>query len=154
MLFAELIPLTTALKADGWHITIETSGTMYLPVVCDLMSISPKLSNSTPPPESDPRWSDRHEANRHLPDVINRLIAEYDYQIKFVIDTPADCEEVETYLISMPQIDRARVMLMPQGTDTDELAQKNQWLEPYCLKHGLIFCPRRHVEWFGPGRGK
>jgi 7-carboxy-7-deazaguanine synthase len=160
MLFAELIPLSTALHNAGWHITIETSGTLYLPVACDLMSISPKLSNSTPsffilhPSSLDPRWPHRHESNRHTPDVINRLISEYDYQIKFVIDTPADCQEAEEYLTSMPQIDRARVMLMPQGTDLEELAAKSQWLEPYCAEHNLLFCPRRHVEWFGPGRGK
>jgi 7-carboxy-7-deazaguanine synthase len=154
MLFAELIPLSAALRKDGWHITIETSGTLYLPVVCDLMSISPKLSNSTPTPEQDPRWTRRHESSRHAPQVVNRLIAEYDYQIKFVIDRPADCQEAESYLAAMPQIDRARVMLMPQGADPEELAEKNQWLEPYCAEHGLIFCPRRHVEWFGSGRGK
>ncbi len=177
MLFAELIPLSTALRNAGWHITIETSGTLYLPVACDLMSISPKLSNSTPfscatgsasasmcdPPCAtgsasasmyDPRWPHRHESNRHRPQVVNRLISEYDYQIKFVIDTPADCQEAEEYLTSMPQIDRARVMLMPQGTDPEELAAKTQWLEPYCAAHSLLFCPRRHVEWFGPGRGK
>jgi 7-carboxy-7-deazaguanine synthase len=161
MLFAELIPLSTALKNNGWHITIETSGTLYLPVACDLMSISPKLSNSTPcatgsasASQCYPRWTQRHEANRFMPEVINRLIAEYDYQIKFVIDTPADCVEVESYLTSMPRIDRSRVMLMPQGIDPADLAFKNQWLEPYCTKHNLLFCPRRHVEWFGPGRGK
>jgi 7-carboxy-7-deazaguanine synthase len=168
MLFAELIPLSTALHNAGWHITIETSGTLYLPVACDLMSISPKLSNSTPAASGsaacatgsasasmlDPRWTHRHEANRHRPQVINRLISEYDYQIKFVIDTLADCQEAEEYLTSMPQIDRVRVMLMPQGTDPEELAAKTQWLEPYCAVHNLLFCPRRHVEWFGPGRGK
>ena len=53
MLFAELIPLTAALRAAGRHITIETAGTLYLPVQCDLMSISPKLANSTPPPARD-----------------------------------------------------------------------------------------------------
>ncbi len=154
MLFAELIPLSTALHNAGWHITIETSGTLYLPVACDLMSISPKLSNSTPPLKPDPRWTHRHDANRNQPQVVNRLIAEYDYQIKFVIDTPADCDEAESYLTAMPQIDRARVMLMPQGTDPAELAAKSQWLEPYCTQHNLLFCPRRHIEWFGPGRGK
>jgi 7-carboxy-7-deazaguanine synthase len=45
-------------------------------------------------------------------------------------------------------------MLMPQGTDPEELAAKTQWLEPYCTQHNLLFCPRRQVEWFGPGRGK
>ena len=37
MLFAELIPLTEKLRARGRHITIETAGTLYLPVECDLM---------------------------------------------------------------------------------------------------------------------
>ena len=154
MLFAELIPLTQALRQAGWHITIETSGTLYLPVACDLMSISPKLSNSTPPPDGDPHWMRRHELNRHVPEVIGRLVAEYDYQIKFVVDRPDDCREVESYLAAMPQIDRRRVMLMPQGIDPAELASKNRWLEPYCTAHGYVFCPRRHIEWFGPVRGK
>ena len=43
MLFAELVPLCAALRSQGRHITIETAGTLYLPVACDLMSISPKL---------------------------------------------------------------------------------------------------------------
>jgi 7-carboxy-7-deazaguanine synthase len=154
MLFSELIPLSAALHRDCWHITIETSGTLYLPVECDLMSISPKLSNSTPSPEQNPRWTWRHESNRHAPDIVSRLIAQYEYQIKFVIDYPADCAEVEGYLESMPDIDRARVMLMPQGVDPEELAEKSRWLKPYCAEHGLIFCPRRQVDWFGPGRGK
>src|SRR6478672_6053119 len=34
MLFAELIPLTQRLSELGFHITIETAGTLYLPVAC------------------------------------------------------------------------------------------------------------------------
>ncbi|HEV3418435.1 MAG TPA: 7-carboxy-7-deazaguanine synthase QueE [Pirellulales bacterium] len=56
MLFAELIPLTRQLHCLGFHITIETAGTLHLPVECDLMSISPKLSNSTPSADRDPSW--------------------------------------------------------------------------------------------------
>jgi 7-carboxy-7-deazaguanine synthase len=153
MLLAELIPLSAGLRADGWHITIETSGTLYLPVACDLMSISPKLSNSTPPPDQDPHWNRRHALNRHAPDVIRRLTAEYDYQLKFVIDRPEDCREVETYLTEFPEIERSRVMLMPQGVDADVLAEKAGWLAPYCAEHGFQFCPRRHIEWFGAERG-
>ncbi len=51
MLFAELVPLTESLKRQRRHITIETAGTLWLDVACDLMSISPKLSNSAPPQE-------------------------------------------------------------------------------------------------------
>jgi 7-carboxy-7-deazaguanine synthase len=154
MLFAELLPLCAALRRQGRHVTIETAGTLYLPVACDLMSISPKLSNSTPPPQREPRWTWRHETNRSAPEVLRRLIAEYDYQLKFVVDRPEDCVEAETFLAGFPEIDRARVMLMPQGTDSAELAAKAQWLQPYCAQHELVYCPRRHIEWFGPQRGK
>ena len=132
MLFAELIPLTSELRRLGCHITVETAGTLYLPVTCDLMSISPKMSNSTPPPARDARWAERHERTRFAPDVVRRLVGEYGYQVKFVIDRIEDCQEVEEYLTRFPEIDRARVMLMPQGTETATLQEKAAWLEPYC----------------------
>lgn len=153
MLFAELIPLCCGLRERGFHITIETAGTLYLPVECDLMSISPKLSNSTPSVERDTIWSERHERSRHVPDVVRRLIAEHHYQLKFVIDQPSDCEEISRYLGEMSEIARDRVLLMPQGTDADHLAEVGQWLEPYCLEHQYQFCPRRHIELFGLVRG-
>jgi 7-carboxy-7-deazaguanine synthase len=153
MLFAELIPLTESLRRAGHHLTIETAGTLYLPVACDLMSISPKLSNSTPPESRDPRWHRRHEASRHVPEVVRRLIREYDYQLKFVVDAPADCEEVETYLTEFREVDRRRVLLMPQGIEPSELVARAAWLEPTCAKRGLTFCPRRQIEWFGHVRG-
>jgi len=154
MLFAELIPLCAGLRAAGAHITIETAGTLYLPLDCDLMSVSPKLSNSTPSVgQSSLKWRERHEHDRHAPEVVRRLVREYPYQLKFVVDTPADCAEVEAYLAQMPEIDRSRAMLMPQGTDAQTLARQAEWLEPYCQQHGLIFCPRRQIEWFGFARG-
>ena len=54
MLFAELIPLCERLRAIGRHITIETAGTLYLPVACDLMSISPKFASSAPAADAAP----------------------------------------------------------------------------------------------------
>lgn len=153
MLFAELIPLSEQLQAAGRHITIETAGTLYLPVCCDLMSISPKLANSTPSHELAPQWTDRHERTRHVPSVIERLTTEFPYQLKFVIDQIDDCSAVATYLEQIPRIDRGRVMLMPQGTDPDQLAEKSAWLEDYCRQRGLSFCPRKQIEWFGMVRG-
>jgi 7-carboxy-7-deazaguanine synthase len=154
MLHAELIPLCARLRAIGRHVTMETAGTLYLPVACDLMSISPKLANSTPSPDDHPHWSRRHERERHRPDVIRRLLAEYpDHQLKFVIDAPADLDEVERYLNEFPKVGRDRVLLMPQGTDPGYLAARAEWLRPYCESHGLVFCPRKQIEWFGPVRG-
>jgi 7-carboxy-7-deazaguanine synthase len=85
--------------------------------------------------------------------VIRRLTAEYDYQLKFVVDQPEDCREVEAYLAEFPEIPPGRVMLMPQGTETEALAEKAAWLEPYCTQRGLQFSPRRQIEWFGAQRG-
>jgi 7-carboxy-7-deazaguanine synthase len=153
MLFAELIPLAEQLVAQHRHITIETAGTLYLPVRCDLMSISPKLANSAPPAERDPRWRRRHERTRHAPDVIRRLVSEYAYQFKFVVDSPADAVDVLRYLDEFPAIDRSRAMLMPQGIDPAVLAAHEPWLVGFCHANGLAFCPRRHIEWFGLVRG-
>jgi 7-carboxy-7-deazaguanine synthase len=135
------------------HVTVETAGTRYQPVQCDLMAISPKLSNSTPHVDEAPEWIDLHERNRAAPDILRRLNDEYDCQFKFVVDSLADCEEVTAYLADFPEIDRGRILLMPMGTKAAELAAKAQWLKPYCEEHGLTFCPRRHIEWLGCRRG-
>jgi 7-carboxy-7-deazaguanine synthase len=153
MLFAEMIPLCDRLSAAGRHITIETAGTLYLPVACDLMSISPKLANSAPPAERDERWHRRHERTRHAPEVIRSLVRQYDHQLKFVVDSPADCDDVEDYLREFPEICRDRVMLMPQGVDRATLVRYETWLKPYCAEHRLTYCPRKHIEWWGHRRG-
>jgi 7-carboxy-7-deazaguanine synthase len=148
-----MMPLCQRLHAAGLHITIETAGTLFLPVACDLMSISPKLPSSTPAEARAGRWAARHEQTRHRADVIRRLTSDYDYQLKFVIDAPADLEEVNCWLAEFPRIDRRRVLLMPQGTDVAGLAQIGKWLEPYCREHGFVYCPRKHIEWYGARRG-
>lgn len=153
MLFAELIPLSARLEEAGHHVTVETAGTLHLPVACHLMSISPKLANSTPSETQAGRWSARHARVRHVPEVVRRLVREYPYQVKFVVDRPGDLPDVERYLADMPEIAADRVLLMPQGTDPAELAEKRQWLEPYCQRHGLTFGPRAQIEWFGLRRG-
>jgi 7-carboxy-7-deazaguanine synthase len=153
MLFAEMIPLADRLSAAGFHITIETAGTLFLPVACNLMSISPKLASSTPSEEQAGRWSARHEQTRHQPDVIRRLMRSYECQIKFVIDSKADLAAVDAWLAEFPGIDRCHVLLMPQGIDAQQLATTSQWLEPYCTSRGFVFCPRKHIEWFGARRG-
>jgi 7-carboxy-7-deazaguanine synthase len=153
MLFAELIPLCARLRGIGRHITIETAGTLYLPVVCDLMSISPKFASSAPPAANHPRWHRRHERERRRPDVIRRLVREYSYQFKFVIDTRADLVEVDRYLVEFPEVSHDCVLLMPQGTDQHELESRAEWLRPYCIEQDLVFCPRRQIEWFGSVRG-
>ena len=153
MLFAEMIPLCEKLRALNRHITIETAGTLFLPVGCDLMSISPKLAGSGPDPVKYPHWSRRHERQRFQPDVIRQLLSEFDYQLKFVIDEENELAEVERFLEHFPNVRSNRVLLMPQGTSQDELHSRGMWLKSASLERGWTFCPRKQIEWFGPIRG-
>jgi 7-carboxy-7-deazaguanine synthase len=117
------------------------------------MSISPKFASSAPSANAHPRWHRRHERERHRPEVIRRLLADYEYQIKFVVDSPRDLDDVQAYLAEFAEIDRSRVLLMPQGVDQHELKSRADWLRPYCDEKGLLFCPRKQIEWYGPVRG-
>lgn len=153
LLFSEMIPICDQLAEAGKHITIETAGTLFLPVVCDLMSISPKLASSTPSEERAGAWAKRHERSRHVPAVIEKLLQNYAYQLKFVVDQSSDLIEIEQYLQSFPTVTRGRALLMPQGTATEELAAREKWLRPYCEEQGLTYCPRMHIEWYGAKRG-
>jgi 7-carboxy-7-deazaguanine synthase len=148
MILPEVIPLTERLRALGLHITIETAGTVSRPVACDLMSISPKLSNSTP---SGP-WATQHDRLRIQPEILRELMARYEHQLKFVIAQPQDLGEVRALLETL-RADRQKVILMPEGTDRDVLRERALWLAEICKDEGFRFSPRLHVELYGNQRG-
>jgi 7-carboxy-7-deazaguanine synthase len=148
MIPPDVVPLTERLRALGRHITIETAGTVYRPVACDLMSISPKLSNSTPVGP----WAAQHERLRIQPATLRELMDRYEYQLKFVIAQPADLAEVRALLETL-RADRARVILMPEGTDRDVLRERSVWLAEICKEEGFRLSPRLHVELYGNQRG-
>jgi 7-carboxy-7-deazaguanine synthase len=152
MIQPAVVELTQALHDAGLHITIETAGTVWAPVACDLMSISPKLANSTPLEREGGRWAAMHERLRQQPDVVRRLMAEYVYQLKFVVAAPGDMEEVER-LIDNVQADRSRVVLMPEGVDAITLSERGRWLVEICKERGYRFSPRLHVMLWGNRRG-
>jgi 7-carboxy-7-deazaguanine synthase len=152
MIQPNIAELTKLLHDAGLHITIETAGTVSAPVVCDLMSISPKLANSTPLEREGGRWATVHERLRQQPEVVRQHMAAYPYQLKFVISVPADMEEVER-LIDDVEADRSRVMLMPEGIDADTLTERGRWLVEICKEHGYRFSPRLHVMLWGNRRG-
>jgi 7-carboxy-7-deazaguanine synthase len=149
MIAPEIVALTGRLREAGLHITIETAGTVFHPVACDLMSISPKLSNSTP---RDPKWSPQHERLRIQPDVLRQLMERYPYQLKFVIAEPGDLDEVRA-LTEMLKADRERVVLMPEGVDRDRLRERGRWIAEICKQEGFRFSPRLHVDLWGDMRG-
>ena len=149
MLIPEVVPLCAALRGAGCHITIETAGTVFRPVECHLMSLSPKLANSTP----GGRFALRHEQLRLQPEVIRQLIGLAEVQLKFVIDRPEDIDEVLALLALLPAIPPDRVLLMPQGLNRDDLDRRSGWLAELCKRHGFRFCSRLHIELYGNTRG-
>jgi len=180
MIAPDLPELAAVLKKQKKHITIETAGTI-LPngIPCDLASLSPKLSNSTPPPERDPAWAKKHEATRLQPEVISEWIRNYPFQLKFVVSSDNDLAEIksllsrlETFALSSealakeeapphqsvwgeegPPVPFHQVLLMPEGIDTQTLASRSPWLVDICKREGFRFCPRLQIELFGHTRG-
>ena len=154
MIAPDLPELATALKKEGKHITIETAGTI-LPngIPCDLASLSPKLSNSTPPASRDPAWSKKHEATRLQPAVISDWIRNYNFQLKFVVSSENDLVEIKSLLLNLPPVPADRILLMPEGIDVKTLATRSLWLVDICKREGFRFCPRLHIELFGHTRG-
>jgi 7-carboxy-7-deazaguanine synthase len=150
MLVRDIVPLSERLHESGHYLTIETAGTVDLPVAADLMSISPKLSNSTP---HGADWAARHDERRDAPDVILRLTSSYDHQLKFVIDVPGDVAEVEQYLAEFPHIAGDRVYLMPQAIEREPLREKSVWVRDAAERRGWRMSPRLHIELFGNTRG-
>jgi 7-carboxy-7-deazaguanine synthase len=153
LLAAGLAELCLGLRRSGHHITIETAATVFEPVECDLVSLSPKLAGSTPHEREGGRFALRHERLRLRPDVIGAFMGRHGYQLKFVIDRPADVDEVCALLERLPDVDRSRVLLMPQGVTPEEVKERGLWVVEACKRHGFRYCPRLHIELYGNRRG-
>ncbi len=154
LLAAGIEDLCASLCERGYHVTVETAGTLFKPLACNLASISPKLSNSTPHEREGGRFALRHERLRLQIPVLRAFLKYGDYQLKFVIDRPGDMREVLEILDRLPGVDRTRVLLMPQGITRAELEERGRWLAEVCKEHGFRYCPRLHIELYGHTRGK
>jgi len=145
--------LTARLKGSGYHVTIETAATVWQDVSCDLASISPKLSNSAPWDRAGGRWAKTHESLRINYEVIRKLMALDDYQLKFVVQDPADLAEIDEVLSQIGDYESSAVQLMPEGTTAEALAGRKAWVVEVCKRRGFRYCPRLHIELFGNTRG-
>ena len=147
----EMPSLVQKLKEIGKHITIETAGISFLPgMSCDLMSISPKLSNSTP---NDPELVKIHEDSRLDIAVLRALIDGYSYQLKFVVDSEKDLPEIQQTIEEIGNVDLEKVMLMPQAKTRDELLAKSPMVAEMCKQTGFAFSLRLQVLLWNNERG-
>ena len=152
MIHPGIVELSQRLRDAKQHITVETAGTVFEPVQCDLMSISPKLSNSTPRTIDGGRWAEQHDRLRLQPEVLRTLLARYPYQLKFVVAAQGDLHEIED-LVRETGADRRCVLLMPEGRTGDVLTERSRWLAEVCKDRGFRLAPRLHIYLWGDRRG-
>jgi 7-carboxy-7-deazaguanine synthase len=153
LLSLEIEDLSVRLKTAGGHVTIETAATIFKPVSCDLVSMSPKLSNSTPWQKQNGRFAAMHDQHRLNYNVVQQFIDSYDYQLKFVVDREQDFAEVRQIVDALKNVDTSRVLIMAQARNRRQLHQKSRWIVELCKKFGYGYSPRLHIELYGNRRG-
>lgn len=146
-----LVELTQALRKAGNHVTIETTGIRFVPgLACDLMSISPKLSNA----QAEPGASMRGNHAAFEPDVVRRLIATYPYQVKFVVLAADDVREIQENLSRIGPLEIERVLLMPEARTKQQYLRAAPLVAELCRQTGFRFGPRLQTLLWDNERGR
>ncbi|MFO7561113.1 MAG: 7-carboxy-7-deazaguanine synthase QueE [Enhygromyxa sp.] len=162
LLFSATASLCRGLRERGRHVTVETAGTVWCEgLEADLISISPKLAHSTPwaraAAAGKPSLAQRHEEARLDLGVLGRLIAGFEWQLKFVVRTgddavlAEDVAEIEALLgeLGIAEGLRERVILMPEGVDAASLGGGYRRLVAVCMRTGMRLGLRLHIDLFG-----
>lgn len=176
-----LAELLEQLQKLGLHTTIETNATIFDEEIAEhtsLVSMSPKLSSSVPWEDNlkdtgiefNQKWAERHERDRINLSTIQSYIdycydysrdtkprfqrgKKHDFQLKFVVSTLDDIEEIERdFLSKLKNWQPDDVVLMPEGVTAEHLAERTGWVAQEALKRGWRFTPRLHILMFGKNR--
>jgi 7-carboxy-7-deazaguanine synthase len=134
-------PLVQTLKARGFTLEVETSGTLPPPPVpVDQWNVSVKLAGSGVP-----------EARRINPEAIRQFLGLGAWW-KFVVVDAADVAEV-LRLAERFAIPRERILLMPEGVRPEEILEHSPWVWEECKRYGFRFSPRLHILLWAAKRG-
>lgn len=161
-------------------ITIETNGT--LPILdptlyrskIALYSVSPKLSSSVGKApgtygsmDVTKEMINRHNKTRiNIKNLIDIVLNSNDYQFKFVYSGPGCVDEILDlydqmdeevhdyystfkYHVSHPN---THTMLMPEGINNDQLAERRKEIADICIKKGWTMTDREHIIIWGSER--
>jgi 7-carboxy-7-deazaguanine synthase len=150
-IFTELPEWVSHFKSLGYVITIETAGTIWRSTTADLISISPKLNNSTPDSHEYPKISQRHEKARINIPALSNFIQQHDCQLKFVLEENEGLTEVTDLLESLPNIAKENIYLMPQTQDKD-YSKAIQSLIDVAMQSGFRVTPRLQIAIWGNKR--
>jgi len=137
--------LVHSLKTKGYSFEIETNGTILpgtaLEQNVDQWNVSPKLSNSG------------NGLNlRQIPKALVRFTELPNAYFKFVITAPEDIEEVRT-LTRNYHLPANRIILMPEGTNAEDINERGRWIAQSCIDEGYRFTTRLHILLWGDNRG-
>ena len=148
--------LTHFCKERGIIMTIETEGSHFLhtdyPI--DLISLSPKFSNTipqlgVPTPQgkiTDQKMIDQHNKFRLNVDAIKQTLAYHkDYHYKPVWDgTDKGLYEIETFRVLM-DIPKDKTFIMPAGDSREELIRMYPLVFEMCAQKGYNMTGRDHI---------
>ena len=149
-----LITLLKSLKQElNWHITLESNGTHFdqeLFELTNLISLSPKLSSSF-----GGQFNASHfEITRSTIQQAVALCGPHtDIQLKFVIATPDDTEEIKALIKGIDGLRGEDILLMPLGRDAQELNQTRQLTSQLAVENGWRYSPRLHIDIWGDKPG-
>lgn len=137
---AELIELLPPMAIE-----IETNGTIEpsaeLDELVDRYNVSPKLAHSGNP-----------AALALRPALLDRWAQDERAVFKFVIATSSDVAQVRELAAHHAMVPE-RVILMPEGIDSETLRDRIEWLAPLCMESGFRLGDRMHIHLFGDTRG-
>jgi organic radical activating enzyme len=130
---------------SSYRFEFETNGTRQPDTAIEAFepryNVSPKLSNSN------------LSIAQRLDDSVLRSFAGCPRAtFKFVCQQEADVIEV-CELATRLGISSERIILMPEATSREMLAERREWLIAQCLKHGFRYSDRLHVAIWGSRRG-
>ena len=144
-------------------ITIETEGSHYIETdyPINLLSISPKFSNSVPVLNAitpagkvvDQKFIDTHNRKRLNTEAIKKMIEFHDdYHLKPVWDSSqSNLEEIEAYRIELG-VPKNKTYIMPAGDNREQLIKMYPLVFNMCSKHGYNMTGRDHIIAFDTQR--
>ena len=144
-------------------ITIETEGSHFLPTdyPINLLSISPKFSNSIPKvgvatPQGaivDERMVKKHNSKRLNIEAIQQSIEYHDdYHIKPVLDKDLSMVDEVNQFIKECNIPDDKVWAMPAGDDRESLMESYPEVMNFVRDRGWRFTGRSHIMAFNTER--
>ena len=138
--------LGALLKEDQLRIEVETSGTVVpsgqFADFVDQWNVSPKLANSHNPVK-----------DREIPDALAWFAAHPSAWFKFVVASHDDVVEAIA-LAARYAVPRNRILLMPEGADPVTIEERSRWVVEECLRAGVRYSPRLHIQFWGAERGR